>query len=60
SIRSLASDLAVHRGASIEDVVIMGNWSSASVFDQHYRRSRQARSNLSAKVLQCFITSGSK
>ncbi|KAH8547913.1 hypothetical protein BGW37DRAFT_407086, partial [Umbelopsis sp. PMI_123] len=40
SIRSIASDIALSRGASKGDVVTLGNWSSDTVFDNHYRRSR--------------------
>lgn len=56
SIRSLASDLALKRGIPTEDVVIMGNWSSDSVFDNHYRRQRQQSSNITAAVLQTVAT----
>ena len=50
SIRSLASDLALSRGVPKEDVVTLGNWSSDSVFEFHYRRSRLQKTNISAVV----------
>ncbi|KAI9311875.1 hypothetical protein BX666DRAFT_1867143, partial [Dichotomocladium elegans] len=52
SVWSIASDLALRRGVSLDDVVTMGNWSSTTVFDQHYRRSRMVRSNMSRQVLE--------
>ncbi|KAI9312529.1 hypothetical protein BX666DRAFT_1833575, partial [Dichotomocladium elegans] len=52
SVRSIASDLTLQRGVSLDDVVTMGNWSSTTVFDQHYRRSRMVRSNMSRHVLE--------
>ncbi|KAF7720368.1 hypothetical protein EC973_000341 [Apophysomyces ossiformis] len=52
SVRSVASDLALLRGAALEDVLTMGNWSSSTVFDTHYRRTRQLAGNISARVLQ--------
>jgi hypothetical protein len=52
SIRSLASDLALSRGVPKEDVVTLGNWSSDSVFEFHYRRSRLQKTNMSAVVLR--------
>ncbi|KAI9490454.1 hypothetical protein BDB00DRAFT_768881, partial [Zychaea mexicana] len=39
SVRSIASDLALKRGASLDDIITIGNWSSSTVFDQYYRRS---------------------
>ncbi|KAI9310034.1 hypothetical protein BX666DRAFT_1871445, partial [Dichotomocladium elegans] len=52
SLRSVASDTALRRGIPLEDILLMGNWSSASVFQQHYRRSRQTAHNISEAVLQ--------
>ena len=52
SIRSVASDLALARGASLDAVLTMGNWSSQTVFDDFYRRTRQVTDNLSNRVLQ--------
>ncbi|OAD73656.1 hypothetical protein PHYBLDRAFT_145131 [Phycomyces blakesleeanus NRRL 1555(-)] len=46
SLHSIASDLAIQSGAPLDDVVAMGNWSSSSVFDTHYRRSRAIRTNI--------------
>jgi hypothetical protein len=46
SVRSVASDLALVRGAPLTGVVIMGNWSSAEVFNNHYRRQRLQRQNI--------------
>ncbi|KAG2171249.1 hypothetical protein INT43_004103 [Umbelopsis isabellina] len=43
SVRSVASDLALARGAPLSDVVTMGNWSSSEVFDNHDRRQRLQR-----------------
>lgn len=52
SVRSLASDLALARGVPLADVVTMGNWSSHSVFDNHYRRQRLLRQNITNFVLR--------
>ncbi|KAL0075896.1 hypothetical protein J3Q64DRAFT_1619033, partial [Phycomyces blakesleeanus] len=51
SLHSIASDLAIQSGAPLDDVVAMGNWSSSSVFDTHYRRSRAIRTNITESVL---------
>ncbi|ORY94094.1 hypothetical protein BCR43DRAFT_443010, partial [Syncephalastrum racemosum] len=51
SLRSVASNLALVNGASLEDVLVMGNWSSSTVFDNHYRRSIQFGDNISRRVL---------
>jgi len=52
SIPSIASDLALSRGALKEDVVTLGNWSSDLVFENHYRRTRLQKTNMSAVVLR--------
>jgi hypothetical protein len=52
SVRSVASDLALARGVPLTDVVTMGNWSSAEVFDNHYRRQRLQRQNITNFVLR--------
>ena len=52
SVRSIASDLALSRGASLDDVVTTGNWSSSSVFENHYRRQRLAQTNITHATLQ--------
>jgi hypothetical protein len=52
SVRSLASDLALARGAPLSDVVTMGNWSSNTVFDKHYRRQRLLNQNITNFVLR--------
>jgi hypothetical protein len=52
SVRSVASDLALARGAPLTDVITMGNWSSTGVFDNHYRRQRLQRQNLTNFVLR--------
>ncbi|ORY90557.1 hypothetical protein BCR43DRAFT_447177 [Syncephalastrum racemosum] len=51
SIRSLASDRALSQGASLQDIVVMGNWSTSTVFDNHYRRQRQVSTNISARAI---------
>ncbi|KAI9314653.1 hypothetical protein BX666DRAFT_1862215 [Dichotomocladium elegans] len=51
SLRSVASDLALTRGASLDDVLVMGNWSSSTVFNNHYHRTIQREHNLSDRVL---------
>lgn len=51
SLRSVASNLALVNGASLEEVLVMGNWSSSTVFDNHYRRSIQFGDNISRRVL---------
>ncbi|KAG2176445.1 hypothetical protein INT43_005685 [Umbelopsis isabellina] len=51
SVRSVASDLALTRKAPLSDVVTMGNWSSSEVFDNHYRRQRLQRQNLTNFVI---------
>lgn len=52
SVRSVASDLALARGAPLSDVVTMGNWSSTDVFNNHYRRQRLQRQNITNFVLR--------
>lgn len=52
SIRSLASDLALSRCVAKEDVVTLGNWTSDSAFELHYRRSRLQKTNMSSVVLR--------
>jgi hypothetical protein len=52
SVRSVASDLALARGASLAYVVIMGNWSSTEVFHNHYRRQRLQKQNITKFVLR--------
>ncbi|KAI8137593.1 hypothetical protein BJV82DRAFT_493146, partial [Fennellomyces sp. T-0311] len=52
SLRSVASDLALTRGAALDAVLTMGNWSSHTVFDVHYRQTRQLGDNLSSHVLR--------
>jgi hypothetical protein len=52
SVRSVASDLALARGAPLSDVVTMGNWSSTDVFNNHYRRQRLQRQNITDFVLK--------
>jgi hypothetical protein len=34
-VGSLAWDMALRKGVSIQDIVLIGNWSSFSVFDNH-------------------------
>ncbi|KAG2212979.1 hypothetical protein INT45_005487 [Circinella minor] len=36
SVRSVASDKALRNSVSLDDVLLMGNWSSSSVFNNHY------------------------
>ncbi|KAG1051914.1 hypothetical protein G6F43_005914 [Rhizopus delemar] len=38
NIRSLASSVALRAGIDLDDIVILGNWSSSTVFEQHHRR----------------------
>ncbi|KAG2234670.1 hypothetical protein INT48_005822 [Thamnidium elegans] len=38
SLRSIASSLALQSGIPKDDIVTMGNWSSSTIFEQHYRR----------------------
>ncbi|KAI9286774.1 hypothetical protein BC943DRAFT_351531 [Umbelopsis sp. AD052] len=52
SVRSIASELALARGASLSDVVTMGNWSNSEVFDNHYRRQRLQSQNITNFVLR--------
>ena len=52
SVRSVASDLALSRGTPLEDVVTVGNRSSPAVFDTHYRRKRQLRTNVTHALLR--------
>ena len=52
SLRSVASDLALTRGAALDAVLTMGNWSSHTVFDEYYRRTRQISDNISSRVLR--------
>lgn len=54
---SLASDLALVNGAPIDDIVIMGNWSSPEVFNSRYRRTRQTACNITALLIP-FISYG--
>lgn len=53
SVRSIASDLALTRGVALGDVVTMGNWSSAAVFDTHRRQRRQWQ-NITNYVLRLW------
>ncbi|KAI7846908.1 hypothetical protein BDC45DRAFT_492227 [Circinella umbellata] len=36
NFRSMASDKALRNGVSLDDVLLMGNWSSSSVFNNYY------------------------
>jgi hypothetical protein len=38
SLRSIASSLALQAGIPKDDIVTMGNWSSSTTFENHYRR----------------------
>lgn len=38
NLRSLASSAALRAGIDLDDIVTLGNWSSSTVFEQHYRR----------------------
>ncbi|KAG2228466.1 hypothetical protein INT48_008777 [Thamnidium elegans] len=38
SIRSIASSLALQVGIPKEDIVTLGNWTSSTTFENHYRR----------------------
>ncbi|KAI8058853.1 hypothetical protein BDF21DRAFT_430126 [Thamnidium elegans] len=38
SLRSIASSLALQSGIPKDDIVTIGNWSSSTIFEQHYRR----------------------
>ena len=51
SMRSIASDKALRQGIGLEDILLMGNWSSSMVFQHHYRRSRQVTANISEAVI---------
>ncbi|KAI7847851.1 hypothetical protein BDC45DRAFT_451190 [Circinella umbellata] len=51
SVRSVASDKALRNGVPLDEVLLMGNWSSSTVFNNHYRRDRQTVQNISAAVI---------
>ena len=55
SVRSLGSDLAIRHGVPLDDVVTLGNWSSATVLDTHYRRQRVTQSNTTMSIFQAPI-----
>ncbi|KAI9286245.1 hypothetical protein BC943DRAFT_364992 [Umbelopsis sp. AD052] len=52
SVRSIASDLALTRGAPLSDAVTMDNWSNSEVFNNHYRRQRLQSQNITNFVLR--------
>ena len=51
SVRSVASDKALRNGVPLDEVLLMGNWSSSTVFNNHYQRNRQIVQNISAAVI---------
>ncbi|KAI9316059.1 hypothetical protein BX666DRAFT_1815685, partial [Dichotomocladium elegans] len=51
SLHSVTSDTALRHGIPLKDILLMGNWSSTSVFQQHYRHSQQTAHNISEAVL---------
>jgi hypothetical protein len=51
SIRSLASSRALDQGVSIDHITTLGNWASASTFQEHYQRNQMAMIDFTSTVL---------
>ena len=49
--RALGSSRAIVAGASVDDVVKHGNWSSQAVFNTFYRLSTESQTNFTKLVL---------
>ena len=51
SARSVGADAAAQAGVDWEDIITQGMWSSVRIFDEHYRRSRRSRTNITTAIL---------
>ncbi|KAG2212975.1 hypothetical protein INT45_013284 [Circinella minor] len=51
SVRSLGTDLAIKNGIPLDDVVTLGNWSSAALVENHYCRERLTQTNATHFIL---------
>jgi len=49
--RALGSTAAIQQGASVDDVVVHGNWSSSVLFDKFYRLHAATKTNFTSMVL---------
>ncbi|KAG1283530.1 hypothetical protein G6F66_010889 [Rhizopus arrhizus] len=51
NLRSLASSAALRAGIDLDDIITLGNWSSSTVFEQHYRREHLTNVDFTNTVL---------
>lgn len=49
--RAIGSTAAIKQGASVDDVVVHGNWSSSILFDKFYRLNAATATNFTSMVL---------
>ncbi|KAG0202432.1 hypothetical protein BGX28_005035, partial [Mortierella sp. GBA30] len=49
--RAIGSTAAIKQGASVDDVVVQGHWSSSILFDQFYRLNAATTTNFTSMVL---------
>jgi hypothetical protein len=52
SVRSVAASLALQRGVPLEDIITLGNWSSSTTFENHYRRFTMLNTDFTSAILQ--------
>ncbi|KAG0732125.1 hypothetical protein G6F57_015500 [Rhizopus arrhizus] len=51
NLRSLASSAALRAGIDLDDIITLGDWSSSTVFEQHYRREHLTNVDFTSTVL---------
>ncbi|KAF9369444.1 hypothetical protein CPB97_003591, partial [Podila verticillata] len=49
--RAIGSTAAIKQGASVDDVVVHGNWSSSIIFDKFYHLNAATATNFTSMVL---------
>ena len=51
SLLSVASTIALEKGIPLQDIVTLGNWSSAEVFQRHYNRSHTSSADFTNTLI---------
>ena len=51
SLRSVAASLALTNGLPLQDIITLGNWTSSTTFENHYKRHSAMRTDFTTAVL---------